>query len=153
MAKPDCSVPKELARMEHEKRRGYRLGAPNASTLFDGVVPMIFEQHGCPRQCEITPLNHTLRRRAQRLEQGSHLTHGVAWMIASHEHYQMFQECDPIIKIEDGPRELGMGHTTPANDASDTWSQRDALLSGSVDWQSQESQRSHFSTQGVDPTF
>ena len=96
MAKPDCNVPKELARMEQEKRREYGLGQANPSTLFDGVVPVIFEQHGCPSPCAITL--------------GSHLTHGVSWMIASRGlyapisctllamHYQMFQECCPIVK-------------------------------------------------------
>ena len=51
MAKPDCSVPKELARMEQEKRREYGPGPSNPSTLFDGVVPVVFEQHGCPGPC------------------------------------------------------------------------------------------------------
>ena len=43
MAKPDCSVPKELGRMEQEKRREYGQGPSNPSTLFDGVVPVIFD--------------------------------------------------------------------------------------------------------------
>ena len=81
MAKPDCSVPKESTRMEQEKRRG----PSNPSTLFDGVVPVIFEQHGCPSPCAITFLYHILRRRVAKLEQSSHLTHGTAWMIASRE--------------------------------------------------------------------
>ena len=51
MTKPDCSVPKELARMEQEKRRECGLGLSNPSTLFDGVVPVTFEQHGCPSPC------------------------------------------------------------------------------------------------------
>ena len=45
MAKPDCGVPKELARMEQEKRREYGQGPPNPNSLFEGVVPVIFEQH------------------------------------------------------------------------------------------------------------
>ena len=118
MAEPDCSVPKELARMEQEKRREYGLGPSNPSTLFDGVVPFIFEQHGCPSPRAITFLHHTLRRRVAKLEQGSHPTHGVAWMIASREvfapiscillvmHHQMFQECSPIVQTPDNPREL-----------------------------------------------
>ena len=87
MAKPDCSVPKELARMEQEKRRGYGQGPSNPNTLFDRVVPVIFEQHGCPNQCATTFLYHILRRRVAKLEQSSHLTHGVAWMIAARELY------------------------------------------------------------------
>ena len=60
MAKPDCSVPKELTRMEQEKRREYGQGPSNPSTLFDGVVPVIFEQHGCPSPCAVTFLySHT----------------------------------------------------------------------------------------------
>ena len=56
MAKPDCSIAKELARMEQEQRREYGLGPSNPSTLFDGVVPVIFEQHGCPKSV----CNHVL---------------------------------------------------------------------------------------------
>ena len=78
MAKPDCSVAKELTRMEQEKRREYGQGPSNPSTPFDGVVPVIFEQHGCPSPCAITFLYHILRRRVAKLEQSSHLTHGVA---------------------------------------------------------------------------
>ena len=63
MAKPDCSVPKELARMEQEKCREYGLGPSNPSTLFDGVVPLVFKQHGCPNPCAITFLHHILRRK------------------------------------------------------------------------------------------
>ena len=118
VAKPDCSVPKELVRIEHEKHREYGLRASNPSTLFDGVVPVIFEQPGCPGPCAITFLHHILRRRVHKLEQGSHLTHGVACVIAPQElfapiscillvtRYQMFQECFPIMKILDNPREL-----------------------------------------------
>ena len=36
MAKPDCSVPKELTQMEQEKRREYGQGPSNPSALFDG---------------------------------------------------------------------------------------------------------------------
>ena len=53
MAKPECSMPKELARMKHEKRREYGLGTPSPSTLFDWVTPVILEQHGCPGLCAI----------------------------------------------------------------------------------------------------
>ena len=77
VAKPDCSVSQELTRMEQEKRREYGQGPSNPSTLFDGVVPVIFEQHGCPSPCAITFLHHILRRRVAKLEQSSHLTHGV----------------------------------------------------------------------------
>ena len=113
MGKPDCCIPKELARMEQEKRREYGLGPSNPSTLFDGVVPVIFEQHGCPSPCAITLLHHILRRRVAKLEQASHLTHGVAWMIAARKffapiscillvmHHQMFQECCPIVQTPD----------------------------------------------------
>ena len=151
--------------MEQEKRREYGPGEPNPSTLFDGVVPVIFEQHGCPGQCAVTLLNHILRRRVQRLEQGSYLTHGIAWMIASWEHfapiscillvthYQMFQECCPIIQGENGPRELGTSHSIPSSAHDNTWSQGDALSSGSVHWQGQGSQQSLCSTQGVEMTF
>ena len=118
MAKPDCSVPKELARMEQEKRREYGLGPSNPGTLFDGVAPVIFEQHGCPNPCAITFLHHIVRSRVAKLEQGSHLTHGVAWMVAARElfapiycillvtHHQMFQECWSIVQTPDKPREL-----------------------------------------------
>ena len=70
----------------------------------------------CP--CSSTLLHHLLRRRAARLERGSSLQHRVAWMIASRElfapiscfllvtDYQMFQDCCPIIQIEDGPKEI-----------------------------------------------
>ena len=57
----DCSLSKELARMEQEKHRDYGLGASNPSTLFDGVVPF-FGRHGCPGPCAIIFLNHILRR-------------------------------------------------------------------------------------------
>ena len=82
-SKPDCSVPKELACMELEKRREYGRGVSNPGALFDGVVPIIFEQHGCPGPCAVTFLHHILRRKVGKLEQGSHLTHGVAWMVVS----------------------------------------------------------------------
>ena len=72
MAKPDCSVPKDLERIEQEKRKEYGQGPSNPNSLFDGVVPVIFEQHGCPNPCAITFLHHVLRRRVARLEQGSH---------------------------------------------------------------------------------
>ena len=68
--------------MEQEKRREDGQGPSNPSTLFDGVVPVIFEQHGCPSPCAITFLYHILRRRVAMLqEQSSHLTHGAAWMV------------------------------------------------------------------------
>ena len=104
--------------MEQEKRREYGLRPSNPNTLFDGVVPVIFEQHGCPNPCAITFLHHILRRRVAKLEQGSHLTHGVAWMIVAREffapiscillvmHRQMFQECCPIVQTPDQPREM-----------------------------------------------
>ena len=116
MAKPDCSVPKELARMEQEKRREYGQGPSNPNSLFDGVVPVIFEQHGCPSPCATTFLHHILQRRVAKLEQGSHLTHGVAWMIAARglfapiscillvAHHQMSQECSPIVQTPDPPK-------------------------------------------------
>ena len=162
VAKPECSVPKELARMEQEKRDW---GASDPSTVFDGIVPVIFEQHGCQGPCAVALLNHIFRRRVQRLEQGSHLTHGVAWMIASRElfapiscifsitHYQMFQECCPIVQLEDGPRELGTSRNIPSSTNEQTWYQRDALISGSVSWHGQGSQPSLYSTQGVETTF
>ena len=80
MAKPDCNIPKKLARMENGK-----LEAPNAWTLFDGMVSVIFEEYCCPGQCATIFLNRTLRRRVTRLEQSSHLTHRVAWMTTSRE--------------------------------------------------------------------
>ena len=36
MAKPDCSVPKELARIEQEKRREYGLGTSNPNIFLMG---------------------------------------------------------------------------------------------------------------------
>ena len=57
MAKPDCNIPKRLACMENEKKREYGVEAPNPSTLFDGVVPIIFEQHTRPGQCATTFFN------------------------------------------------------------------------------------------------
>ena len=158
MAKPDCSVPKELTRMEQEKRREYGHGPSNPSTLFDGVVPVIFEQHGCPSPCAITFLYHILRRRVAKLEQSSHLTHGTAWMIVSRElyapiscillvmHHQMFQECNPIIQTQGPPRELpsteGQG-TSQLGSQGEPWPDV-------ASWQGQESQLSLASTQGVD---
>ena len=65
------SVPKELARMEQDKRREYGLGASNPSICSDGVVPVNFEQHVCPGPCAITFLHHILRCRVNKLEQGS----------------------------------------------------------------------------------
>ena len=154
MAKPDCSVPKELARMEQEKRREYGQGPSNPSTLFfDGVVPAI------PSPCAITFLYHILRRRVAKLEQSSHLTHGVAWMIASKElyaliscillvmHHQMFQECSPIVQTQDQPREL------PPTGGSNVFSQptsQDEPWPDAAPWQGQESKLSLASTQGVD---
>ena len=96
----------------------YGQGAPDANSLFDGVVPVIFEQHCCPSPCAIAFLHHILRRRVTKLEQGSHLTHWVAWMIAARElfapiscvllvmHHQMFQEGCPIVQTPDQPRDL-----------------------------------------------
>ena len=151
MAKPDCSVPKELARVEQEKLREYGQGPSNPSTLFDGVVPVIFEQHGCPSQCAITFLYYILRRRVAKLEQSSHLAHGVAWMIASKELYapiacillvmrhHMFQECSPIVQMEDQPREL------PPTGASNVFSQPSSQgepWPDAAPWQGQESQLS-----------
>ena len=77
MAKPDCSIPKELARMQQESRRESGLGPANPSTLFEGVVPVIFEQHGRPGPCAVTFLYHILRRRVRKLEQGS--TSPMGW--------------------------------------------------------------------------
>ena len=160
MAKLDCSVPKELARMEQEKRRECGQGPSNPSTLFDGVVPVIFEQHGCPSPCAITFLYHMLRRRVAKLEQSSHLTHGVAWMIASKElyapisyillvmHHQMFQECSPIVQTQDQPRELPLPPT--GESVFSQLGSQGELWPDAVSWQGQESQLSLASTQGVD---
>ena len=160
MAKPDCSVPKELARMEQEKLREYGQGPSNPNSLFDGVVPVMFEQHGCPNPCAITFLHHILRRRVAKLEQGSHLTHGVAWMIAARElfaplscillvtHHQMFQECCPIVQTPDPPRELA--GTGPSMNLSQPGSQGEPWPDADP-WQGQEPQFSVASTQGVDP--
>ena len=145
--------------MEQEKRREYGQGPSNPSTLFDGVVPVIFEQHGCPSPCAITFLYHILRRRVAKLEQSSHLTHGVAWMIASKElyapiscillvmHHQMFQECSPIVQTQDQPHEL------PPTEGSNVFSQPSSQgepWPDAAPWQGQESQLSLASTQGVD---
>ena len=107
MGKPDCSVPKELARMEQEKRREYGLGASNPSTLFDGVVPVIFEQHGCPGPRAITFLHHIVRRRVHKLEQGPHLIHGVAWMIASRDLFAPIS-CILLVMTHELPDVSGM---------------------------------------------
>ena len=160
MAKPDCSVPKELASMEQEKRREYGQGPSNPSTLFDGVVPVIYEQHGCPSQCAINFLHHIFRRRVAKLEQGSHLTHGVAWMIAARElyapiscillvmHHQMFQECSPIVHTPNKPREVStMGGSNALSQPScqgEPWPDAEP-------WQGLDSQHSLTSTQGADP--
>ena len=100
--------------------------------------------------CAVTFLNYILCRRVQRLEQGSHLTYGIAWMIASRElfaptscvllvtHSQIFQECCPIIKVEDCPRELGAN--TPALASKDTWSQKNSFVHDfAADWHGQDS--------------
>ena len=63
MAKPERSMPKQLARMDRKNAEG--MGPSNPNTLFDGVVPVIFEHHGCPGPCAITFLHHILRRRVQ----------------------------------------------------------------------------------------
>ena len=78
MAKPDCSVPKELTRMEQEKRREYGQGPSNPNTLFDGVVPVIFEHHGCPSPCAITFLYYILRRRVSKLDPPSTEEHSIS---------------------------------------------------------------------------
>ena len=56
-----------VGRMEQEKRREYGQGPPNPSTLFDGVVPAVFKQHGCPSQRAVIFLHHILRRRVAKL--------------------------------------------------------------------------------------
>ena len=157
MAKPDCSVPKELARMEQEKRGEYGQGPSNPNSLFDGVVPVIFEQHGCPSPCATIFLHRILRRRVAKLEQGSHLTHGVAWMIAARElfapiscillvmRHQMFQECCPI--VPDQPRELTATRSSIA--FSQPASQGEPWLDADP-WQGQGSQLSVEPTQRVD---
>ena len=58
MAKPYQSIKKRNSLAWEMKRREHGLDAPNPSTLFDGVVPIIFEQHGPAR----TP--RTVRRHA-----------------------------------------------------------------------------------------
>ena len=160
MAKPGCSVPKELVRMEQEKRREYGQGQSNPSTLFDGVVAVIFEQHGCPSPCAITFLHHVLRRKVAKLEQSSHLTHGVAWMMASREffalmscillvmHHQMFQECSPIVHTPDKPREV---QATGLSNALSQPSSQGEPWPDAEPWQGQDTQLSLTSTQGVDP--
>ena len=82
-------------------------------------------KHSCPGPCAVTFLHHVPRRRVQKLEQGSHLTHGVARTIGARElyapiscillvmHYQMFQECCPIVQVLDNRRELAVGTPTP----------------------------------------
>ena len=60
MAKPDCSVPKELVRTEQEKRREYGLARPILVLVLIGFCPVIFEQHGCPGPCAVTFLHHIL---------------------------------------------------------------------------------------------
>ena len=160
MAKPDCSVPKELARMEQQGRRECGQGPSNPNSLFDGVVPVLFEQHGCPNPCATTFLHHILRRRVAKLEQGLHLAHGVAWMIAARElfapiscillvmHHQIFQECCPIVQTPDQPRELTVTGSSMALSQlashGEPWPDADP-------WHSQDSQLSVESTQRVDP--
>ena len=108
-----------------------------------------------------------MRRRVQRLEQGSRLAHGIAWMIASRElfvpisynctlmatHRQIFQECCPIIKVEDGPRELGAGHATPPPTPRNSWSQGDSLIHDFAQWQAQDPQQDRLFTQQVETSF
>ena len=48
MAKPECNVSKELARMEQEKRREYAwVWTVQPNTLFDGAVPVSFGHISC----------------------------------------------------------------------------------------------------------
>ena len=161
MAKPECSVPKELARMEQNKRSEYGLGQANPNTLFDRVVPAILSN--TVAQVHVNhvsappsaPQGGQTRARA-------HLTHGVAWMIASHElyapiscillamHYQMFQECCPIVQTPDNPRELAA--TGASQIISQPCSQGEPWPDADL-WHGQDSQLSTVSTQGVDRTI
>ena len=120
-----------------EKRREYGFGPSNPNTLFDGVVPVIFEQHGCPGPCAITFLHHILRGRVPKLEQGSHLTHGVAWMIASREllapiscillvtRYQTFHKILSHCANSRQPQGAG-SHGSPLNLSFETMGSRDS---------------------------
>ena len=120
VAKPDCSLLKELGRTEQENRREYGLGASNSSTLFDGVVPVIFAQHGCPGPCAIIFLNHIfLRRRVL-----------IGTTFPSCTWGRVFQECCPIIKFDDGPKDLGAGRDTARCAPNTPRSRRYLFLSG-----------------------
>ena len=162
LAWPNRTVVSPKSRHAWSRRNvwGYGQGPSNPNSLFDGVVLVIFEQHGCPSPCATTFLHHIVRRRVAKLEQGSHLTRGVAWMIAARElfapiscillvmHHQMFQECSPIVQTPDPPRELpgttrSMNFSQPGSQG-EPWPDADP-------WQGQESQLSVVSTQGVDP--
>ena len=126
----------------------------------EGCVCVIFEEHGCPNPCAITFLHHILRRRVAKLEQGSHLKHGVAWMIAARElfasiscillvmHHQMFQTCFPIAQAPDQPREMTATGSSLASSQpgfqGDPWPDAEP-------WQGQASQLILTSTQGAEP--
>ena len=115
----------------------------------------------CVCVCALLPFCTTFADDAWRkLEQSSHLTHGVAWMIAARElyapiscillvmHHQMFQECSPIIQTLDKPRELstmgGFNALSQPSSHGEPWPDAEP-------WQGQDSQLSLTPTQGVNP--
>ena len=61
-------------------------------------------------------------------------------------HHQMFQECSPIVRMQDPPRELP---STEGHSISQHGSQGEPWPDV-ASWQGQESQLSLASTQGVD---
>ena len=67
-------------------------------------------------------------------------------------HYQMFQECCPIVQIADNPRGLeAMG--SPLNLSLETMGSQEEPWPDAIHWQSQELQLSLASTQGADESF
>ena len=67
-------------------------------------------------------------------------------------HYQMFQECCPIVQIIDNHREL-QATGSPLNASPETMGSQGEPWPDEVQGQSQESQLSLASTQGVDDFF
>ena len=48
-----------------ERLSEYDLGAADPSSIFDGVVPVNFEQHGCPTLCCHSLTSHTSSQSAE----------------------------------------------------------------------------------------
>ena len=136
--------------MEQENRRECGQGAPNAKYSF--------LMESCPSSLSSMAAQVLAPSLSvAKLEQGSHFTHGVAWMIAAREllapiscmllvmHHQMFQQCCPIVQTPDQPRKLAatgssVSFSQPASQG-DPWPAADPC-------QGQDSQLSALSIQG-----